>query len=500
MYFVMIATGAGNGLDCWKGHADATGAQRHGRRRLNEVAVEVRKKEVADMEADVKHVKRWVTNLYVSNMYASSHFDTAQHAALRELVRASWPLTGSSSDFSRASSACSADAALYRREICRMATIQGDSNVRQCIVRMKQVLVDLERYAAGCTSLCSPIRRIPIELLLQIFSLVACPIPQLSYIDSTRNLRHCSQVCHGWYFLIAGSPSLWRHIDLNLAQFCIKERHLFAAYLRRSGTVPLRIGLRATEKTAHNEFLSAPLCMLEQVHRWELVDLRLPLSVISHYFKDCTKPLPLLRDLSIISSSSFVSLPHTQPFPVQGFQNAVNLETAAFSSSARLALPWKAEKLRQVTSYVSAGEELQYALATLSLCSTWTTFILHLDKFTPLSAVAPITSMVSKFEIRCRDANESVLATALHQLLHCLKQLGHLTCLWVHDIQQRGRRQEHVVVTDYLLNGIGDMAKRGHLRLMSLDLTTVKKFTDANLTGLAVILQGATIRIHRATE
>ncbi|KAK6971292.1 hypothetical protein R3P38DRAFT_3600873 [Favolaschia claudopus] len=500
-------------------------------------------------------------------MYASSHFDTAQQAALRELVRASWPLTGPSSDFSRASSACSADAALYRREICRMATIQGDSNVRQCIVRMKQVLVDLERYAAGCTSLCSPIRRIPIELLLQIFSLVACPIPQLSYIDSTRNLRHCSQVvcvtspecsclvdalqvCHGWYFLIAGSPSLWRHIDLNLSQFCIKERQLFAAYLRRSGTVPLRIGLRATEKTAHNEFLSAPLCLLfEQVHRWELVDLRLPLSVISHYFKDCTKPLPLLRNLSIISSSSFVSLPHTQPFPVQGFQNAVNLETAAFSSSARLALPWKAEKLRQVTSYVSAGEELQYALATLSLCSTWTTFILHLDKFTPLSAVAPITSMVSKFEIRCRDANESVLATALQsatlpslvrlgivapaacipiteflafisrcglsnslqtlclklricdsQLLHCLKQLGHLTCLWVHDIQQRGRRQEHVVVTDYLLNGIGDMVKRGHLRLMSLDLTTVKKYTDANLTGLAVILQGATIRIHRATE
>ncbi|KAK6971910.1 hypothetical protein R3P38DRAFT_2461570, partial [Favolaschia claudopus] len=96
----------------------------------------------------------------------------------------------------------------------------------------------------------SPIRRIPIELLLQIFSLVACPIPQLSYIDSTRNLRHCSQVvCHGWYFLIAGSPSLWRHIDLNLSQFCIKERQLFAAYLRRSGTVPLRIGLRATEKT-----------------------------------------------------------------------------------------------------------------------------------------------------------------------------------------------------------------------------------------------------------
>ncbi|KAK6971909.1 hypothetical protein R3P38DRAFT_2813297 [Favolaschia claudopus] len=142
--------------------------------------------------------------------------------------------------------------------------------------------------------------------------------------------------------------------------------------------------------------------------------------------------------------------------------------------------------------------------------------------------------MVSKFEIRCRDANESVLATALQsatlpslvrlgivapaacipiteflafisrcglsnslqtlclklricdsQLLHCLKQLGHLTCLWVHDIQQRGRRQEHVVVTDYLLNGIGDMVKRGHLRLMSLDLTTVKKYTDANLTGLA---------------
>ncbi|KAK6966702.1 hypothetical protein R3P38DRAFT_2815825, partial [Favolaschia claudopus] len=238
-----------------------------------------------------------------------------------------------------------------------------------------------------------------------------------------------------------------------------------------------------------------------------------------------------------------------QPFPVQGFQNVVNLETAAFSSSAGLALPWKAEKLRQVTSYVSAGEVLQYALATLSLCSTWTTFILHLDKLTPLSAAAPITSMVSKFEIRCTDAKESVLATALRsvtlpslvrlgtvaptacipipeflafisrcglsdslqtlclkqricdsQLLHCLEQLAHLTCLWVHDIQQRGRRQEHVLVTDYLLNGIEDMAKRGHLRLMSLDLTTLEKYTDTNLTGLAVMLQGATIRIDRATE
>ncbi|KAJ7876339.1 hypothetical protein B0H14DRAFT_2269147, partial [Mycena olivaceomarginata] len=78
----------------------------------------------------------------------------------------------------------------------------------------------LYTHATGCHSLFSPIRRVPPEILLEIFDFLSPACRKLKdewfsfgkgsgYRDGTEHLLQCSQVCWRWRRAVTGTPSLW---------------------------------------------------------------------------------------------------------------------------------------------------------------------------------------------------------------------------------------------------------------------------------------------------
>ncbi|KAJ7670723.1 hypothetical protein DFH06DRAFT_910303, partial [Mycena polygramma] len=78
----------------------------------------------------------------------------------------------------------------------------------------------LRDYSAECRGLFSPIRRLPSEILVEIFALCR---PHRVYVFDIRedwpedaaqrvaqtHLLHLSRVCYGWHGTVMGTPTLW---------------------------------------------------------------------------------------------------------------------------------------------------------------------------------------------------------------------------------------------------------------------------------------------------
>ncbi|KAJ7602298.1 hypothetical protein DFH06DRAFT_1259087 [Mycena polygramma] len=71
----------------------------------------------------------------------------------------------------------------------------------------------LAAYESGCRSLCAPIRRLPPELLVEIFDICSVDTTADEFDRvSKRKLLQLSQVCAHWRKLAIGTPQLWSTI------------------------------------------------------------------------------------------------------------------------------------------------------------------------------------------------------------------------------------------------------------------------------------------------
>jgi hypothetical protein len=80
----------------------------------------------------------------------------------------------------------------------------------------------LIHYAAGCGSLFAPIRRVPNELLVEIFAMASQPsrisegTPQEEPCRlAKQDLLHLSQVCSHWNHVVMNTPMLWSNIVVD---------------------------------------------------------------------------------------------------------------------------------------------------------------------------------------------------------------------------------------------------------------------------------------------
>ncbi|KAJ7087505.1 hypothetical protein C8R44DRAFT_527870, partial [Mycena epipterygia] len=119
----------------------------------------------------------------------------------------------------------------------------------------------LQFHADGCRSVLAPIRSLPPEILLKIFTFCSQPPhsddiiihcmmrnPQ-KYLEELAkgHLFQLSRVCSMWRAAVMGTPSLWATIDAiatwdfthnSVAQV---QNDLLSAVVERSGNCPLRV-------------------------------------------------------------------------------------------------------------------------------------------------------------------------------------------------------------------------------------------------------------------
>ncbi|KAJ7034524.1 hypothetical protein C8F04DRAFT_1183070 [Mycena alexandri] len=97
-----------------------------------------------------------------------------------------------------------------------------------CQGQVEEYDVEIAKYHAdACHSISAPIRRLPDEMMLQIFHLCS-PLKHLAsygdwgylFFDADANLKtehiaHLAQVCATWRSLVLDSPTLWSTIELD---------------------------------------------------------------------------------------------------------------------------------------------------------------------------------------------------------------------------------------------------------------------------------------------
>jgi len=145
----------------------------------------------------------------------------------------------------------------YEKEIARMETSLDE---------MKRKRDEIQAYINTRKSLLSPVRKLPMEVLTQIFDFYYVDVGYGLSVKSTPGSRivapslTLSHVCTFWRKVTRSQPSLWSSMSLDLRQCRFKQRqlcHLVKCYLRRSKGSLLRLRLVAfdLEPDDHGQFM-----------------------------------------------------------------------------------------------------------------------------------------------------------------------------------------------------------------------------------------------------
>ncbi|KAJ7511157.1 hypothetical protein B0H11DRAFT_867379 [Mycena galericulata] len=287
------------------------------------------------------------------------------------------------------------------------------------IARIRQVLVDLraERatliaYADGCRSLFSPIRRVPPEILLEIFELCSPPRhrfeggwfgnPYLTYPTDRifmKKLQRLTKVCSRWRQLAIGTPSLWTKIELVLDRWSDRRTQLLSSFLERSASLPLTINVRAFRDFVEDDGVGLIL-LAKHSDRWQTVSFSI-FPAAFKFISEAKGRLPLLKTLEILMPP--VNSPTSAKlWGIQPFENATSLENVLVPTSHPPTLPWKSTQFRRLDCYVSGREDAREALDIMSRRFEGTRFHFHLAaeiSALSTSGIPEIISHIEHFEI-----------------------------------------------------------------------------------------------------
>ncbi|KAJ7253317.1 hypothetical protein B0H12DRAFT_1116601 [Mycena haematopus] len=201
------------------------------------------------------------------------------------------------------------------------------------ISRLQRILADLQArrarlqwYQECCSSVISPIRRLPPEVLGIIF--LACMGPEPDVIPVV------GQVCRHWRDLVEGTPRLWSNISIGRTRFTFDQRYVDMAslFLKRSVNRPLSI-------TIHQPADASLVTLLgRHVNRWATLRLSSTDKAFYTLLGLASAPLPMLEKLEILEMTRE---PRDQLGDPIKIHNAPNLKQVVLKNPLEFwDLPW----------------------------------------------------------------------------------------------------------------------------------------------------------------
>ncbi|KAJ7038786.1 hypothetical protein C8F04DRAFT_348604 [Mycena alexandri] len=353
-------------------------------------------------------------------------------AQIRELLRLHFPPP---THLSSTLSAITNELARYDMEIARVQK------------KLDQLVVDRASFQtrhSDYTSLLAPIRRLPSEILVEIFGLCWDSFtPDLSDVDKEgaplilrgelARLAHAplltlSQVCVRWHNIALGTPALWACIELEGPLWTAPHRFedimaLLQSALERSANHPLAITV-TNDYPAHVSVHAPALNLLAQhCRRWQRAEFNCPFSDLVH-LSSVKNNLPCLRFLEVFcwagDGIDFFTI----------FENAPQLKHVDFSGNTEIIgssslLPL--EQLVEVRSVECIVEEPPAIVALMHRLSQAATLWMHLspgesDDDVDFSFTdPPVTSGIGGFVLELSEFLPQVAGRALD------KVFAHLT-------------------------------------------------------------------------
>ena len=174
------------------------------------------------------------------------------------------------------------------------------------ISRLQSVIVSLQLkrhlandYVSKHKSLSSPIRRLPNEVLLEIFK-IACGVDyQMANVPQFA----LSHVCSHWRSIVNASPILWstfRKTFYNIDKCKARMSNVINMFLTKSMDRPLTLNLAYGDFTGDDDAFQL---LLDQSHRWMDVTLRFNEAALSYTFA-ASGGFPRLERLDLVDGAS----------------------------------------------------------------------------------------------------------------------------------------------------------------------------------------------------
>ncbi|KAJ7288920.1 hypothetical protein C8J57DRAFT_1643233 [Mycena rebaudengoi] len=306
--------------------------------------------------------------------YPPKYFpDSTQISSLREILRSNRvPLETSISQFQSVLTSSPATLAEYDAEIERLQSL------------LQKTISDratLHAYTEGCRSALSPIRRLPAELLVEIFATAliesdgptartTTPQQEMRRL-SKHNLLRLSQVNFWWRGIAIGTPMLWSTITINMRQWKSfgggkfsrdAALGLISLSLERGGNFPLKIEVKGGATLPDVRLVLEKL--MQQFFQWREVAMSATASAF-RLLSAAKGSLPRLKTLRICVLNG-ASLPSQ----VDVFETALRLSDLTIRGQARnlpVTLPWR--QLRNFRYVGGSLRNLRDALGLLSCLS-----------------------------------------------------------------------------------------------------------------------------------
>ncbi|KAJ7615226.1 hypothetical protein DFH06DRAFT_1239900 [Mycena polygramma] len=321
-----------------------------------------------------------------------------------------------------------------RSEVARYDTeIRRLQRLLDRIVSERAELLD---HTVGCRSLFSPIRRLPTEIITEIFAL--CSPGHVPFFDpmeevpddmfdrsSQSHLLRLSQVSSHWHDIIMQTPWLWATIALDCPEpndQANRTTALLSRSLERSGSCPLAVGCVGNSMDGGALELLAQHCA-----RWQTADIYLN-KAAADSFSSARGNFPNLKRLQIGGFGPRSNL----------FSTASKLThvTLAISQGMVPDLPWA--QLRQVDFYFYQDpSEIHSILAIMGSCSSGSVFNVYRLDLNSLAHQPPLAAVVSDIQALCLslDGSGARLGEILEALtLPCLQKLTIRSCYhWPRD-------------------------------------------------------------------
>lgn len=196
---------------------------------------------------------------------------------------------------------------------------------------MKQVFTR-RRFRTFTSGHPSPIRRLPPELLSQVFT--TCLDICGSWDNINKAAFRLSGVCRHWRSVAFTTPLLWYRFTITFRSTDVQSQvEVVTAWLARAGVLPLTLRLRCLQDTDSHPIVDT---IMQYAPRIQVLHLNLtPWSVqMIGPLKGC---LPLLQNLRVM-----IQFARDIPFQLDTFSHAPNLHDLAMTYHPRnWDLPWE---------------------------------------------------------------------------------------------------------------------------------------------------------------
>ncbi|KAF5356444.1 hypothetical protein D9758_009498 [Tetrapyrgos nigripes] len=193
--------------------------------------------------------------------------------------------------------------------------------VENVLLDLKRKKEELERYVDHCKAYLPPIRRLPMEIMGEIFLYYQDlhrsgredrqfrePLTRPFYSSPAMTALVLSSVCKLWHTTTLATPQLWSRFSLHIREKCGSLFHLLEIYLSRSKQHPLTLDLVVNgEGPTSNTIIGL---LSAHSHRWvctsclydERLDLNLQTDLPLLQFLEMTCRMPSARSSDSLNS------------------------------------------------------------------------------------------------------------------------------------------------------------------------------------------------------